>query len=397
MMRTRLLYVDVNASFINPTRNLLPLAMMQAAEVCFFGPGHVSSECLAKGLPAFIDQYGPFDVVASNTLVLFADRVDPARYASTLRSAYAYDGSPEDLLYLPIIARHFAASPLPRLVILLENDFYNWTAKERDKVDSAGDVFIGYGVEFSPLMAAMPHKKNEKFAAITTDIWAEFCRREKHRVASMPHFVCDAEYDLTPLALRRFDWSVMGVQYHARGVARDHLVANGLDPITDSKLRKFVSLLKKTRLMRGEKRRVQKALNADFAQRIASTRFSFTCGSGLKMPIRKFFEIPAAGALLVCRPFEGFSAAGFIDGVNCVIAEPDQLFEVHQAMSADLETAQRIARAGQQWVMDRHSLNARSADLADILKAISEGLFCGSHWYQGVHRLRGDATRRAEA
>ena len=49
-MKRRYLYVDVNATFTNPTRNLLPLALLKAADIRFFGPGHVTSERLARGL-----------------------------------------------------------------------------------------------------------------------------------------------------------------------------------------------------------------------------------------------------------------------------------------------------------------------------------------------------------
>ena len=156
-MRKRLLYVDINASFINPTRSLLPIALMQACDVTFFGPGHVSSDVLARGLPAFIDAHGTFDVAASNTLVLFAETADPVRYAAAVQGSYVYEGPQEDLLFLPIIARQFKALALPRLAILLENDFYNWTERERDWIDQSADVFIGFGEEFSPYKSELPN------------------------------------------------------------------------------------------------------------------------------------------------------------------------------------------------------------------------------------------------
>ena len=392
-MAKRLLYVDVNASFVNPTRNLLPVALMKGCDVRFFGPGHVSSDILAIGLPAFIEKNGPFDAVATNTLVLCSDSVDPARYAANVRASYAYDGPAEDLLFLPIIAKQFSTVTLPRIAVLLENDFYNWTTRERDKIDASADFFIGFGEEFSPYMNEMQHLQQERFAGVTTDIWAEFCRSQKHRIASLPHFVSDAEFSISPLVTRRDFWSVMGVQYHARQVARDHLVHNDIQPIVDSRLRKLISLLKKTRLMRGEMRLVQKLLNADFTSRIAATRYSFTCGSGLTMPIRKFFEIPAAGAVLVCRPFHGFAEAGFIDGVNCIVSEPDRLIDVHHSLVVDPDRAQRIASAGQHLVMDVHSLSARADHLASLIAAIADHRFMGSQWVGGRHVLRASSER----
>lgn len=109
------------------------------------------------------------------------------------------------------------------------------------------------------------------------------------------------------------------------------------------------------------------------------------------MPIRKFFEIPAAGTVLVCRPFFGFSALGFEDGVNCVVCEPERIADAHQTLVYDLAAAQRIADAGRKLIFDRHSLSARSRDLADIFAAISEKRFFGSRWTGGQHRLL-DAT-----
>lgn len=384
----RLLYVDANASFINPTRNLLPVALMAAADVTFFGPGHVSSDVLARGLSAFVDARGPFDVVASNTLVLFSDMKDPAAYAETVKRAYAYEGEPDDLHYLPVLAKQFASLDIPRIAILLENDFYNWTTRERDLVESRADVFIGFGEELSPHLADMPYVKMERFASQATDIWADFAHRHKSRIASLPHFVSESEFNITPLSARPHLWSIMGVQYHARGVARDALRAISVEPIMDSRFRRVLSLLRKLRLLRGEKRIVQRFLNQDFGDRIAATRFSYTCGSGLMMPIRKFFEIPAAGAVLVCRPFHGFSALGFEDGVNCIVSEPERIADVHQRLTYEPEFAQRVASAGQKLVLERHALSARARDLGEILRAIAAKRFAGSEWVGGHHRLR---------
>ncbi len=387
-MRKRLLYVDINASFINPTRSLLPIALMQACDVAFFGPGHVSSDVLARGLPAFVDAHGPFDVAASNTLVLFAETADPVRYTAAVQGSYVYEGAQEDLLFLPIIARQFKALALPRLAILLENDFYNWTERERDWIDGSADVFIGFGEEFSPYKSELPNLTSERFGHLATDIWSDFCRHNQSRVASLLHFVSDSEIALSPFSLRPNLWSIMGIQYHARGVARGHLAKGGITPVGDTKLRRVVHALKKLRLISGEKKWIQKALNADFAARIASTRYSYTCGSGLDMPIRKFFEIPALGTLLVCRPFKGFVAAGFQDGLNCLVAEPSQILDVHRDLQADPERAEQIARAGQRFMVETHSLGARARDLATIIEALAEQRFAGSHWVDGRHTLR---------
>jgi spore maturation protein CgeB len=97
----------------------------------------------------------------------------------------------------------------------------------------------------------------------------------------------------------------------------------------------------------------------------------------------------------VCRPFAGFEAAGFRDGENCIIAEPQDLAESHAALTADPDRAERIARAGQQMVLNQHSLSARADDLSVVFDAIAEGNFYGSAWQDGRHRLRTRAERSA--
>ena len=387
-MKARLLHIDVNATFINPTRNLLPVALTQGCETRFFGPGYVTTEVLARGLAAFIAAEGPFDVISSNSLVLFAEKPTLSAYIKAIRKAYAFSCDENDLAYLAIIAADFIAQPIPRLVILLENDFYNWTGRDIERISQAGDFFIGFGEEFCPFLKDMPFLSRERFAASATDHWAEFCRSQRHRVGSLLHFVADTELDVTPVSVRPEAWSVMGVQYHSRQVARDTLIANGIQPVIDTRLRKFVSLLKKLRLLGREKRFIQTLLNGDFARRLRACRYSYTCGSALDMPIRKFFEIPASGALLVCRPFHGFGAAGFADGVNCVVSEPDALGAVHQRVSEARHTYDAVAAAGQQLMIEQHSIAARARHFAVIIEAIAERRFFGSFWDAGEHRLR---------
>ena len=49
----RLLYIDLAAQFLNPTRSLLPIALSMSGSLDIFGPGYVASETLAAGLEAF--------------------------------------------------------------------------------------------------------------------------------------------------------------------------------------------------------------------------------------------------------------------------------------------------------------------------------------------------------
>jgi hypothetical protein len=106
--------------------------------------------------------------------------------------------------------------------------------------------------------------------------------------------------------------------------------------------------------------------------------------------VRKFFEIPALGSVLVCMPCNGFEALGFENGVNAMVARPDQIPEVHAFLEAHPEEAQNIADAGRELIWEKHTVQARAAQLAASLDAILSGRFKGSYWEKGEFCLEGE-------
>ena len=57
----KILALDANVTYMNPTRNLMPVLLAQLGDVRFYGPGYVSSSELKLGLKEFILKHGPFD------------------------------------------------------------------------------------------------------------------------------------------------------------------------------------------------------------------------------------------------------------------------------------------------------------------------------------------------
>ena len=101
------------------------------------------------------------------------------------------------------------------------------------------------------------------------------------------------------------------------------------------------------------------------------------------MPIRKFFEIPAAGAVLVCDPCQGLEALGFVDGVNCIVAQPKELPDVDSFLRCEPQKAESIAQCGQELILKAHTLDARSNQIRDCLNLLMKGEFYGSYWETG--------------
>ena len=385
----KVLYVDVNARFINPTRSLIACALLMRMDVRFFGPGFISTSVLEDGLEAFVDSTGPYDVIIANSLFLFGDFSEVPLTLQDFKENYAVKFGSSDVACIPDIARALEKiDGVKRVAVLLESDFYDWSERYVEALERRADVFVPLaGPEFWSANADRPNLFRESFASRATDCWFNFLQNRSRACASMPHFIGDSEFNYTALQSRSQDWSILGVKYAARRTAQKILKDNGLGVDSGSKSRRFIGALKKAKLLKGETELTISYLNADFRARMAASRYSYTCGSGLGMPIRKFFEIPAAGSVLVCQPFVGFAHAGFIDRENCIVCEPGDIIEVHHWLSADTDRAQEIARNGQKLIAWKHSVSARAQEFYDIVSMVAVGRFNGATWRDGRFEL----------
>lgn len=85
-----------------------------------------------------------------------------------------------------------------------------------------------------------------------------------------------------------------------------------------------------------------------------------TDGSAYDAVIRKFMEIPAAGALLLARPFVGFESMGFKNGESAMVHdEEDPVGQVLELLD-DPVRLQAIAANGQKMLWENHSIHARA-------------------------------------
>jgi len=84
-----------------------------------------------------------------------------------------------------------------------------------------------------------------------------------------------------------------------------------------------------------------------------------TCGTQGGEVVRKHFEIPAAKACLVTEGTPALSAAGFVDGHNCVFADHRDVVERLEHLFSHPDDLQRITQAGHDLVHSRHTLQHR--------------------------------------
>lgn|GEM_PF-699381 len=380
--RLRILALDLNLSYINPTRNLVGAVLKRSFDTCFFGPGYVERNTLQKGLKRFVDLHGPFDVVVATEHIAFAqpwrDGCVPRGYLKN----YVRSFNDSELFHTFDIYEEFLKLDIAKCVFLLESDPHNFPLSQIQRLEDSGAFVLGLGEQFVRPIEELSVLVKEAFAGSANNNWWNFIQNKRARLISLPGFVSETEFGWSPLDGRRFAWSVAGARYWARNEVAVALTRLGI-PWTGRRLSLALSVLERLGFRPLARPLVCQAFREQFRKIIESSKYSFTCGSGVGYPVRKFFEIPAVGAVLVCMPCNGFRALGFEHLVNTVVCQPSEIGEVHQSLENDPEKAQAIADAGRELVWRKHTVAARALQLKETFESICSGRFAGSYWDSG--------------
>jgi hypothetical protein len=119
------------------------------------------------------------------------------------------------------------------------------------------------------------------------------------------------------------------------------------------------------------------------------SRYVYTARGGFGLPVRKFFEIPAAGALLLCSPCTGYEELGFVDGIHYYAVEPHDLPAfVQEIIRTGAGSA--VAASGRKVVANNHSLQARAQQIRRCLDGLLNGTYRGARWQKGEFVLIGE-------
>lgn len=385
--RPRVLVLHPRIAFLNPTTELWPGLFETVADAVFFGPGYQPRDVLARGLKSFVEnQPEPFDlIVVSEHVTNPKGEGGSSERERFLVRTYGYARSEaafflsEKKSWLDFVQ----LSGVPTIYTFFEFDPYRVYPEWTRRMEASPGYLAGWGLDFVRPVGALPGLAREEFAARATDDWFNFLATRSSQILSLPAFVSADEFDFTPLSERPWNWSVLGTNYAARREARAVLTAAKLGDAGIALHRKFAAL---DRLSRGRigNKWVRSWARTRFREALAKSKASFTCGSGLEYPIRKFFEIPAAGALLVTPVTDSMRHLGFVEGEHYIAAPPRQMIEsVGGLLEHDLPAAQKIAVAGQDLVRRHHSLDARTEQLDHAISRILTDDFTGSRWSSG--------------
>lgn len=386
--RPRVLFLTFDVDYINPTRQLIKKAIAEGCDVVLFGPGHSTWEEVESGPFAFEERNGPFDIVVGDEFALIPPPKSAAELPtrSFLNYACRFDRSLiwKGAEYYEFLRQYQGK----RVLTLMQSDFYNFPAHMIDRIEQNGDYFMLWGEELvlsrleADTQSILPGLLNEKVYGRWTDRFLEFVRQNSNRILSTPAVVDLHEFCDTRLVARPSDWSVLGASYDARRVARANLDQNGIS--RNGKLLHY--------LMAGSERTPINIFahywgidffNWAFRKALKRSRYSYTCGSIAKYCIRKFFEIPASGCVLVADPCQGFDELGFVNENTAIACDAKDIHDAHAWLKANPDRAQEIADRGRELTLNQHSVPARARQFDESFQRIHDGTFKGSYWKSG--------------
>jgi len=377
MSKLRILALFTNFDYINPNPVYIKNGLTRFFDVVYYGPGY--SKVYTDRVDKVYKDCGPFDAVMIDTFPLFfKERKEFQRNIdnTTLclkysrRFHYEYPNYPMGLynidapLFLyPAWFDPYAVDDMtieiirkfPGLVIGSIGKEY---AAGRDEIlkDVVGpDARMIYGRTIKELVEEIGDLK---------------------KLITFPFSIQEKEY-LQPKRHKLASLVIPGVRYTCRQKAVELLKPvqdqTGIKVLTQENISNL--FIHWTSINKYRNWRHRKCIN--------SSKYAYTCGSMYRYPLRKFFEIPAAGSLLIAHPFKNHELFGFKHMQNFVSAEPEEILGVIEMLEDDADMYDKIVSEGQRLIKEKHMTTVRLSQLRKIVESVVNNDYDDYMWVDG--------------
>ncbi|MAT10452.1 MAG: hypothetical protein CMM02_05515 [Rhodopirellula sp.] len=394
----KILYIDCNVKHLNPTANLISLLFTHIAdEIDHFGPGYVSDDEIKGGILKYANnnEYD-FVVVGPNTNIIndsSKENIDSIKYISSYTSKN-FDTNILYDFYKDIKNNINNLECKLKLLTLLNFDYYAATIDQVEKLVKSKLYILAPGIEFitdinhlDSFVIKEKHYKAKKNRI--SNNWRDFIKSNPDKIISTTHFVSDDEFYFNDIISREYDINIPGIKYYLRDKAVKQLIPNKYKINRDFHL-KFYSFLNKLKLPVYSNNFSLKTYRQIFQKKLSNSKIVFTAKGGFGMTIRKFFEIPAAGALMVCNPPFNFDNLGYKDKIHYIkFSENDNINEFIDYYLND-SSSSIIAKSGQRLTLKNHSIAARVIQIKNALAQILKNNYLRSEWCRGefnIHKI----------
>ena len=372
----RILVLDTNVRYANPTARSFLAALAQRADVVMGGLGYGID---TSDLRALERVHGRFDAIIGQTWMF---------------------GEPGAGQYGALVPRDLNDHPAPKILNLLQIDPHAFPEYLYRTCVVPADLVLS--------MVTSPQFRIPEAAFDTPEPWFDpdaFLVRNQDLVDErwllIPHCLGDDEFMPAGRIKKKTDVSVLGIKYRFRAAviehlrSRPHISCATLDGMVQRLLYYATSHYS-----------VQRWFDATpwfhrrFRRAIARSWVSVTCDASIGYAVRKFFEIPAFGSVLAARFFPEMAALGFQDRTNCFALSEDRLERIEEIVTllkSDSREALRLTQGGQEMVWNCHRATVRAEQFLSALEALINGTYGGTRWQDGRQVLLPRAQAKAGA
>lgn len=391
-IRLRILVFAPKSIYINPTEEEFFSELAKQCDIVFHGPGFVPLEELEADACVVYEKHGPFDFAIVHQYFLLDSILAAARNCH-----FPFDVK-RFCRQMPKFPQNFSKLPCIRIAQLLRMDYYAVSKEIADLLEGFSGNFLAWSAQFIPSIRELRDVRREDWKSEPTDIYREFAIRNHHRIIPYMHTVSADLFQRRGIEDKRYPVDVPGHLYAGRHDAVEALRCAGYRVKNRNKLvgavSRFLSALGGPSLLSNP--HGISHLQNSFRRRVEGALVAFTDGSRLRWPLRKYFEIPAFGSLLVCEPFLNAEDLGFVAGEHYVAASPEHLPDIVRKALDDPEWTSRIIDSAQAMVWRRHLPPVRVSQVIQALHAILKGSYQGARWEKGVLNLEKDNEDRRE-
>ena len=384
-MGKKLLFIGANRKYINPSTDLIIQCIAANYKIHFFGPGFSTEESLNRGIEKFVEERGPYDMIVFDCYLLLFDIILSRKtpFSSELinfsKECYAKHIPP----LLGFVKKYEG-----KTCLIANMDIYGIKQKQIDLVEQTSNIIIDISMakltmeekadKFGYSNQSLKNQMKGFWDGAGNDNWVNFLKEKRSSTVRLPHAVQLDEFSYVPIGQRKNIFAVPGARYAERKQFYRYLTLNqrflkNKHLLTD----RAYFLTKKSLSLK-----MYTEIRNRYITEIKNSKYCYVSGSLHRSPVRKYFEVPALGAVPVGQIFESFDELGFEDGTNFLVIEDSSTLEQLMA-SYPLEQSQKIVEKAQELILAQHTVLSRHKQIRETFDKIFSGSFEGSSWQQG--------------
>ena len=385
------LFISTNYELFSDMEKNMWYSLAEEMNLTFFGPGFTDDKTLEEGIIPYLEKNDGFDLIVCTFGLLHLSATD-----FSARELYFYNRMnishyklAEAIRFATWLSRDLIHISIPK-VLMIVDDMASFSTSMSDYIEKyveEGFYLFMCGKEFTSKMPMTGVYADN----MITSCYRNLVENNSEKIVSLPVTAASVvEFFSSSLIDREYDWCVPGnlsKDYHTRYSIHSIIKKNNYSVYDDFKNRNmgYEKGMKYKSAYSIPFRRLGDIASwrEEYNQALRNTRVAYADGGVSRVIVRKYFEIPARGCVLMCDDIGGLKELGFIDDLNMIIVSPENVVEKSRELFSDYDKMQKIADAGQKLVMHKHTFRKRAIDAKMCFERIIEGTFRGSCWKDG--------------